>query len=70
MIDRAKSMGKEIGADFMLLGAINSVIDAAGGSEIRFYQIELEVVNLETNEKVWIGQKKIRKFVTRSSYRF
>lgn len=63
-------MGKEIGADFMLLGANNSVIDAAGGSEIRFDQVELEVVNLETNEKVWIGQKKIKKIVTRSSYRF
>jgi uncharacterized protein (TIGR02722 family) len=69
-IESAKSMGKEIGADFMLIGAINSIIDAAGGTQIRFYQIELEVVNLETNEKVWIGQKKIKKIVTRSSYRF
>ena len=69
-IDTAKSMGKEIGADFMLIGAINSIIDAAGDTETRFYQVELEVVNLETNEKVWIGQKKIKKIVTRSSYRF
>ncbi len=67
-IDTAKSMGKEIGADFMMIGAINSIIDAAGGTKVRFYQVELELVNLETNEKVWIGQKKIKKVVTQSRY--
>jgi uncharacterized protein (TIGR02722 family) len=67
-IDTAKSMGKEIGADFMMIGGINSIIDAAGGTKVRFYQVELELVNLETNEKVWIGQKKIKKVVTRSRY--
>jgi uncharacterized protein (TIGR02722 family) len=69
-IDTAKSMGKEIGADFMLIGGINSIIDAAGGTNVRFYQVELELVNLETNEKVWIGQKKIKKVVTQSRFGF
>lgn len=68
-IDTAKSMGKEIGADFMLIGGINTIIDGAGGTSVRFYQIELELVNLESNEKVWIGQKKIKKVVERSRYR-
>ena len=67
-IDTAKSMGKEIGADFMLIGGINSIIDAAGGTKLRFYQIELELINLETNEKVWIGQKKIKKIVEQSRF--
>jgi uncharacterized protein (TIGR02722 family) len=67
-IDTAKSMGKEIGADFMLIGGINSIIDAAGGTKVRFYQVELELVNLESNEKVWIGQKKIKKVVTQSRF--
>jgi uncharacterized protein (TIGR02722 family) len=67
-IDTAKSMGKEIGADFMLIGGINSIVDAAGGTKLRFYQVELEVVNLESNEKVWIGQKKIKKIVTQSRF--
>ena len=62
-IDTAKSMGKEVGADLMLIGGINTIIDAAGGKSVRFYQVDLELVNLETNEKVWIGQKKIKKFV-------
>jgi uncharacterized protein (TIGR02722 family) len=68
-IDTAKSMGKEIGADFMLIGGINTIIDAAGGTSVRYYQVELEMINLESNEKVWIGQKKIKKLVEQSRYR-
>ena len=68
-IDTAKSMGKEIGADFMLIGGINTIIDAAGGTKVRFYQVELELINLESNEKVWIGQKKIKKIVERSRFK-
>ena len=68
-IDTAKSMGKEIGADFMLIGGINTIIDAAAGKSVRFYQVELELINLESNEKVWIGQKKIKKVVKQSRYR-
>jgi uncharacterized protein (TIGR02722 family) len=69
-IDTAKSMGKEIGADFMLIGGINSIVDAAGGKQVRFYQVELELINLESNEKVWIGQKKIKKIVEQSRFGF
>jgi uncharacterized protein (TIGR02722 family) len=68
-IDTAKSMGKEIGADFMLIGGINTIIDAAGGTKVRFYQVELELINLESNEKVCIGQKKIKKIVERSRFK-
>ena len=67
-IDSAKSMGKEIGADFMLIGGINTIIDAAGGTSLRYYQVELELIELESNRKVWIGQKKIKKVVQRSRY--
>ena len=69
-LDSAKSMGKEIGADFMLIGGINTIIDAAGGKSVRFYQVELELINLESNEKVWIGQKKIKKLVEQRGYKF
>jgi uncharacterized protein (TIGR02722 family) len=68
-LETAKSMGKEIGADFMLIGGINTIIDAAGGTNVRFYQVELELIQLETNEKVWIGQKKIKKIVERSRFK-
>jgi uncharacterized protein (TIGR02722 family) len=63
-IESAKSMGQESGADFMLKGQINSILDAAGEEQVRFYQVELELVDMESNKKVWIGQKKLKKTVT------
>ncbi len=69
-IETAKSMGKELGADFMLQGQINSILDAAGNEQVRFYQVELELVDLESNKKVWIGQKKLKKAVTYRKTRF
>ena len=65
-----KEMGREIGADFMLFGSINSIIDQIEGKQAKFYQIDLELIAIETNEKVWIGQKKIKKIVERDKHRF
>lgn len=62
-----KALGREYGADFMLQGQINTILDEAGGKRLKYYQVELELINLETNEKVWIGQKKIKKVVERPS---
>ena len=61
-----KAMGKEKGADFILIGQINTIMDEAGKQAVKYYQIELEMTSILTNEKVWIGQKKIKKLVTRS----
>lgn len=68
--DTAKSMGKEYGADFMLKGQINTIMDAAGKRQLKYYQIELELIDLESNEKVWIGQKKIKKLVKSRKFKF
>ncbi len=69
-LETMKAMGKERGADFILVGQINSIIDAAGNQQVRFYQIELELIDLETNEKVWIGQKKLKKLIEQPRHRF
>ena len=63
-----KAIGKETGADFMLIGSINSIKDETRGRYLIFYEVNLELVDLENNEKVWIGQKNIRKVVTRNKY--
>lgn len=59
----AASWGKELGADFMLQGLVNSIVDSNGKQKVVFYQTDLELTNLETNEKVWIGDKKIKKVI-------
>jgi len=64
-----KAMGQEVGADFMLKGSINSIFDAISGEQVRFYQIDLTLIELGTNRKVWIGQKKIKKTVEKGGFR-
>ena len=64
-----KAMGNEAGADFMLKGTINTIVDAAGGDQARFYQVDLTLIDLESNRKVWVGQKKIKKTIEKSGWR-
>ena len=64
-----KAMGQEIGADFMLQGSINSIVDAVSGEQARFYQIDLTLIELGSNRKVWVGQKKIKKTVEKGGIR-
>ncbi len=64
-----KAMGQESGADFMLTGSINSIVDAISGEQVRFYQIDLALINLATNQKVWLGEKKIKKTIKKSRFR-
>jgi len=63
--ETAKAEGEEIGADFMLKGTINSIIDKIEGRAVVFYQVNLELHDIRTNRVVWIGEKKIKKFIKR-----
>jgi len=65
-----KAMGAEKGADFMLKGTINTIIDASGSTQLRYYQVDLTLISLADNRKVWVGQKKIKKLVERSNLTF
>ncbi len=65
-----KAMGREKGADFMLKGTINTIIDANGRDQLRYYQVNLTLIKLADNEIVWNGEKQIKKFVERSNLRF
>ncbi|OYU96339.1 MAG: penicillin-binding protein activator LpoB [Bacteroidetes bacterium B1(2017)] len=58
-----KKWGKEKGADFMLNGVIMSIVDQYKNQKTVKYQVNLELTDLETNEKVWIGEKEIKKFI-------
>ncbi len=64
-----KAMGNEVGADFMLQGSINTIVDAVSGEQARFYQIDLTLIELGTNRKVWVGQKKIKKTIEKGGFR-
>ncbi|MTI87022.1 MAG: penicillin-binding protein activator LpoB [Balneolaceae bacterium] len=69
--ETTKAMAKEMGADFMIIGNISSIVDETVDRRTVavFYTINLELVNVETNQKVWINNKKIKKLIERKNYR-
>ena len=69
-VETIKKMGRELGADYMMTGEINSIEDREGGKQVTFYQVDLTLTNIETNEKIWLGQKKIKKFIERKGSSF
>jgi len=66
--ETAKGIGKEIAADYMLKGVINSFEEQAGGKTYKYFQVTLEMVDIEKNTKVWFGDKKIKKLMTRKKF--
>jgi uncharacterized protein (TIGR02722 family) len=61
--ETAKKWGRELGADYMLFGTINSIIDQYNKKKVIFYKVNLELTDMETNEIVWLGDKEIKKFI-------
>lgn len=63
-----KAMGKELGADYMLEGTLDAIKNQEGGREVMYYQVNLQLINIETNNIAWIGQKKIKKYISRPGW--
>lgn len=55
--------GKELGADFMMFGVITAQVDSYKKEKVVNYKVNLELSNVETNEKVWLGDKEIKKYI-------
>ena len=62
--------GQELGADFMLQGQINTIMDVDGKEQVRYYQVDLTLISMADNRKVWLGQKKIKKLVKNAKIRY
>jgi uncharacterized protein (TIGR02722 family) len=63
------AFGAESGADLMLSGVISAIEDREDGKQVLYYQVDLSLTDLESNEKVWLGQKKLKKVVGRGRYK-
>jgi uncharacterized protein (TIGR02722 family) len=58
-----KKWGREKGADVMLIGEINQIVDSEGRQSVRYYQVDCYLVDLQDNTKLWAGFEKIKKFI-------
>jgi len=65
-----KAPGKEAGADYMLSGSINAIVDEEKGEKVVFYQVNLVLTSMADNRQVWFGDKKIKKFIENGGVRF
>ena len=65
-----KAIGHETGADFMLIGSVNAIKDEVRSKAVMYYQVNLELVDMLTNQKVWIGQKEIKKKIDHPKFSF
>ena len=68
--ETAKEDGQETRADFMLQGAINTITDRVDGKQVKYYQVNLELIHMQTHKKAWLGAKKIKKVVKQKKFWF
>lgn len=67
----AKALANETAADFMLIGAVKTIVDSSGKDFVRTYFVTAELVDVEKNTKVWLGENSsIKKYIRRNATRW
>jgi uncharacterized protein (TIGR02722 family) len=56
-----KGPGGQVGADFIVNGRIDSIVQEVGKEKTVYYKITLNMTNLKTNLITWTDQKQMRK---------
>ena len=60
-----KESFQETGADFLMTGTINVADDQEKSEKVKFYSVDLKLVDITTGKLAWLGNHKIKKFVER-----
>ncbi len=63
MVSRETQKGKggQVGADFIMNGRLDSIVQEAGRDKTIYYKLTMNLTNLKTGLIVWTDQKEIRK---------
>ncbi len=59
--DTKKGAGGQIGSDYIINGAIDSIVKEVGKDKTVYYKITLKLTNLKTSKIEWAGHEQIRK---------
>lgn len=62
-----KGPGKQEGADYILNGRLDSIVQEVGKDKTVYYKVTLNLTSLERNVIVWSGYKQIRKIYKKKS---
>lgn len=70
-LETTSRLANELGADFMLVGSVKTIVDAIDNKMTRTYYVTAELIDIESNRKLWMGENsEIKKFITKSKTRF
>jgi len=60
----AKAIANETGADYILIGSVKTIVDKAGKYATRTYYVYAELIDVESNKKIWMGSnEEIKKVI-------
>lgn len=62
-----KGPGGQIGADFIVNGRLDSIVQEVGKEKTVYYKVTLNLTNLKTGVINWSDQKQIRKYYKKKS---
>ena len=62
-----KGPGKQVGADFILNGRLDSNVQEVGKDKTVYYKLTLNLTNLDSNVIAWSNYKQIRKIYKKKS---
>ena len=62
-------VGKLVGAKLILRGTISSIRKRTDRQDIIYYNITLQLVNIQTAEIIWTDEKEIQRLTTKSMFR-
>lgn len=65
--DSKKGKGKQVGADFIINGRLDSIVKEVGRKKTVYYKITLNMTNLSTGVIVWSDYKQLRKMFKKKS---
>lgn len=69
--ETAKLLANETGADYMLKGSVKTIVDTNGKQSTRTYYITTELINIESNKKIWMDDNSsIKKIINNPTTRF
>jgi uncharacterized protein (TIGR02722 family) len=62
-----KGPGGQVGADYVVNGRLDSIVQEAGKNKTVYYKITLNMTNLKTSVITWTDQKQLRKVYKKQS---
>ncbi|MCR5732375.1 MAG: penicillin-binding protein activator LpoB [Sphaerochaetaceae bacterium] len=62
--EQQKSYAHEDAADFMMQGAVKSIVQEVGKKQLRVYYVSAELIDIESGKIVWTGENsEIKKYI-------